>query len=449
MRRLGSGERADVYLAHPERDESAVPAAVLKIYRPGHGSEAAIVEAEALSRAWGDHVVELLDLATTSDGQAALVLGRLSAVSLTRLLHDRESVRLGEAITMLAPVLATMGRLHEAGVMHGNLRGEAVLFDASGAPVVACFGRASLVSQGLSAAARQHEPGMIADRATALALVRQVMQRVPHDAADRVIATAQAAASEAAHEWSELVVAALFAAGESEPILFDARLPSAHTVPSRLLAPQPTKPGIAMLSTEGRATRRSGRVDNMLLRATLDRVHAALQQCRAALRRSRAGLGAVRTRVWAIAGTAVAGLVVAILTVPAGGSDAAPEPMDSVVASGSSVAESAPVMGDDPQAALVALLDVRQECMKQLSILCLDGVDQSGSAALADDLDLIAGLKSGTVSVEQWNLATVSITERLGGSALLTVQDPDETEPASFLLVKGEAGWRIRDYLWR
>ena len=48
---------------------------------------------------------------------------------------------------------------------------------------------------------------------------------------------------------------------------------------------------------------------------------------------------------------------------------------------------------------------------------------------------------------ESW--CAVALTEQLGDSALVTVVDPGDSEPASFLLVKGEAGWRIRDYVWR
>jgi len=43
------------------------------------------------------------------------------------------------------------------------------------------------------------------------------------------------------------------------------------------------------------------------------------------------------------------------------------------------------------------------------------------------------------------NPPAVELVQRLGDSALVFLGPG--TEPASLLLVKGEAGWRIRDYL--
>jgi hypothetical protein len=65
------------------------------------------------------------------------------------------------------------------------------------------------------------------------------------------------------------------------------------------------------------------------------------------------------------------------------------------------------------------------------------------------DTAVIRALQAGG---EQTPDATVStngpvLVERLGDSALLDLGDVPETQPASSLVMRGEAGWRIRAYL--
>ncbi len=105
--------------------------------------------------------------------------------------------------------------------------------------------------------------------------------------------------------------------------------------------------------------------------------------------------------------------------------------------------------------------------MSSLSVLCLDRVDEVGSGALEDDRAAIRAAQQGGELLDPlagatWAKAPV-LVERLGDSALVRlgealpgIQDassPDPTPPpssdsrsgpASLLLVKGEAGWRIR-----
>lgn len=103
-------------------------------------------------------------------------------------------------------------------------------------------------------------------------------------------------------------------------------------------------------------------------------------------------------------------------------------------------------MGDDPLAAAVALLERRDACIAELSLLCLEEADQQGSAALADDRAGLEVLRAG----EEAELPAVApvdaaLVERLGDSALVRLGP--QTAPASLLLVRSEAGWRIRDWV--
>ena len=86
--------------------------------------------------------------------------------------------------------------------------------------------------------------------------------------------------------------------------------------------------------------------------------------------------------------------------------------------------------------------------MRELSVLCLDGVAQEGSAAHASDAAVIRALQAGGELTPQAAIVSGQLTlvERLGDSALVTLGAPADSEPASALVMRGEAGWRIRSY---
>jgi hypothetical protein len=154
--------------------------------------------------------------------------------------------------------------------------------------------------------------------------------------------------------------------------------------------------------------------------------------------------------VWVLAGVVAITFVAATVTLQPGQSDATQKP-DVTIAASSTAAprDTSPVMADDPVAALLVLLDARERCIRDLSVLCLDDVDQQASAALAADQALVSSVQSGEAGAVALAVGEgdVTVTERLGNSALLRIADGANSEPASILLMKGEAGWRIRDYL--
>ena len=111
-------------------------------------------------------------------------------------------------------------------------------------------------------------------------------------------------------------------------------------------------------------------------------------------------------------------------------------------------------------AATSELLRARNECLSGASVACLDTVDQAGSAALATDRYRLAqGADAGeTTAAPQASVIgdptgyTLSLVERTGDSALIALEPSSplngkemHSEPASVLVVKGEAGWRIRE----
>jgi hypothetical protein len=102
---------------------------------------------------------------------------------------------------------------------------------------------------------------------------------------------------------------------------------------------------------------------------------------------------------------------------------------------------------DDPLLASTVLLKARVNCIRDLSILCLDNVDEASSAAFASDAALIQQVQGGgeiptSAALEAGQLA---LTERLGDTALIGLGNAGSA--ASILVIKTRAGWRIRDYL--
>ena len=113
-----------------------------------------------------------------------------------------------------------------------------------------------------------------------------------------------------------------------------------------------------------------------------------------------------------------------------------------------SVAQHPAILADDPVAAAVELIAARERCMHDRSVLCLDGIAQAGSAALVDDQNLVRSLQDGAELTASWSLDANNITvlERLGGSVLLGITVQNDTVK-TILMMKGDAGWRFRDYL--
>jgi tRNA A-37 threonylcarbamoyl transferase component Bud32 len=419
IRKLGDGARAEVFLGHS--DEATESPVALKAYRAGAGDAVGLAEIEALHRGAGAHVVRLIDVGPDAEGTPVLVLERLTGGSLARALRQRDRLEPGEAITILAPLAETLARLHDLGVLHGGIGAEAVLFDANGAPVLACFGRSRIVEPGMSEAAREAEPGFAVDLAQFAALAGTVLERVPEPAATTLLEE---------HGTLRAFAARLFELGDPLAVRLDAA-PESPSVPARLVRSEPIdeepSPSLAALA-----------LPEWIQRA----LPSALPQL---LARLRATLATVRRPVWLAAGAVAVALVVALVFAPSGQSpDAAPAPP---TPSASPVTAVGPVTADDPVAAVEALLVARERCIRELSVLCLDAVGQPGSAALADDQALIRAVQEGgeLPGDRLPDLSEATLVERLGDSAIVALGA--DSEPASVLLMKGEAGWRIREYL--
>ncbi|MFT4283260.1 MAG: hypothetical protein QM598_00325 [Protaetiibacter sp.] len=405
------------------------------------GARARRRELAALDRGRGPGVTPVIDVVEDDIG-AATLLARVPGTGLARLLAERESWQAGEAVGVLLPLVETLARLHDVGVAHGRVAASDITVGEEG-PVLGGFLQAELFAAHAPEVVRERVDGVARDRAAIRELAVHVLARV---AGARMPAARELTAAIAAVPASEVMDAL-------ERGLRDlaAAVPVALLEPSA--APSPSVGGaqrIVPVAREVSAPDAGRRAPRPLerVRALVGTARARLDALSAARRRTAVGGGAA---------LAVAALLLAVLPpspaphVPGGASavadapTAAPSSEASGAASASGVRTGA-ISGDDPLAAVGALLARREECLAELSLLCLEEVDQAGSAALADDRRGVEALRGGgEAALPAVDPVSPQLVERLGDSALVRLGP--ETAPASLLIVRGEAGWRIRDWV--
>ena len=183
-------------------------------------------------------------------------------------------------------------------------------------------------------------------------------------------------------------------------------------------------------------------------------------------------LAPVRTRVWIAGGAGLGALVVALTVIPAAHLQTATEPIPSATPSITRIAKVtdsaagitpskraatdsegiSAIEGEDPLAAARALLAARTKCFTTQSLPCFTSVDQAGSAVIEADRELVRRLKKGLPLPAEATLDgfTPRLIQQLGDSAIIQLVAADgsavtKKNPAPLLLVRNEAGWRIRD----
>ena len=420
LRTAAHGTRCRLLLGHD--DGSTV---VLKM--ADAGDPRFPVEAEALTRAAGDHVVELLD-ASRDEQDAVLVLERLGHGTLAELLDRRAGLDAGEAVTILAPLAATVERIHTAGVSHGGLSLAAVCFGDDGSPTLVGFGGAQVFAPGSPEIVREAVDGVLADRAALQGLASLVLSRVAGTRAD--------AARRLAGSLGELtpvdVAARIFDLAAAEPVRFEMDDEPGVATPRVVEVGEPVD-----------AEPQAGAILPPWLLAFVpdwlrDRVAEPLSRVKGiwhgwSLRRRRLTLGI------AAAGLTVMLALAVLPSSPPAPAEAAPLPAPTATPV---VAE----LPEDPVEAAVLLLELRERCLRDLSLLCLDDVGQPDSSALTEDRMLVRAVQDGGEYPPERVLdGELTLVERLGDSALIDF--PEGSDPSSILLMRTAEGWRIRDYI--
>lgn len=525
VRRIGSGRRAEVFLGYADGD-AGVRSAAVKVYLAATPLASIDAEIATIGRAFSPHLLRLDDIATAPGGLPALVLGRLRPVTLARLLAARGRIEPGEAVTVIAPLAGAVAELHRVGVAHGRIGQGSVLFDDSGAPVLASFGRAVVVgpapgappASSMPPAELALRPEVIRDVVDLAELARSVLT-LTRAAPGRDAVLAWLAGNDPATEpqgFATQLAEAMFDAAPATRILppgspASRRDSRGGAVAAGLRPVGPT--GVAVPEFAGAPVRVRGRRSRdarPIWRAALhlpdwveDLWPKAPRPGRAVARLSR-WVAPVRRPVWVGAGTVAALLLAALVLVPADGGAAGPEAAaDGSAVSGPSAASvdapepprragqadgdpdsvagrdgtegASAIAGDDPVTAVIALLDLRRRCLDEGSVLCLDGVHQTGSVAWEADSHRVrrgqegAGqegvgqVEAGQEGVGQDEAAQegttdspllpipadgqgAALVERMGDSALVTLPaTAGGATTVSILMIRSDAGWRIRD----
>jgi serine/threonine protein kinase len=434
VRKLGAGSRADVFLGAGQTGTVA-----LKVFHPDVQHESIGNELDAVGRLDSPHFVRLVDVASTEDETPILILERVQRGSVAALLRDRDALERGEVVTLIAPLAGVLPTLHRLGVGHGRIGASSVHLGAGGEPVLLGFGHCDLFGRDGSIAAVDAEPAAAWDRESLAALTIALLSRVRDAATDtrvvRLIEWIDAAPRE--YEFVERLESRLFDFAEPVAIDFGPKAPATTGLPARFgMADRVvTLPEPVAGQTIEVAAGLLGRLDTLLRDNPVDLV------------RTRAfGLArGIRKPFWVAAGAVVLALILALALLPQGSSPesspavATPPPVAPTVTE--------PALPGDPVLALPILLAARTGCIRSLSVLCLDGVDDQSSSAYSADAALIEQLQGGS-EIPKSAIITAAgptLVETLGDSAILSLGP--NSNPASVLMIRAEAGWRIRGYL--
>jgi serine/threonine protein kinase len=146
QRRLGSGGMGTVYLARQESLNRHVAIKVLD-----HVDDLSALrrfERESLLAASVTHpnIVFIVD-AGTVDGTPYLVQEFVDGSNLADVLRERR-LSAAEVCDILEPVTNALAELHQAGILHRDLKPRNILIDAQGRPVLSDFGLAVCIESG-------------------------------------------------------------------------------------------------------------------------------------------------------------------------------------------------------------------------------------------------------------------------------------------------------------
>jgi len=469
VRSLGTGSRAEVLLG-----AGSTGTVALKVFKPEVPQEDVGRELEALGRLPEAHCVRLVDILSSEGGHPVLVLDRVPLGGLAQWLRDRGEIAPGEAVTVLAPLASTLGRLHRAGVAHGGLRAQNVHLGLAGEPVILGFGHTSLFEPGSSIAAIEERAHAVLDRQCLAALASLVLESVGGGAREygdsRLLHLAdwvRQPSVATSYEFTDELEQRLFDLAEPLPLALPGRagVSTLDGAPRPEISPGGAPGGVAVFHRASGSLGTAVADRELLLRprrarrgdeATSAWFGDLLESSPVALARSRIvpWLKTVRRPVWIVAGAVTIALIAALAFLPQGEDATHPAVAKREVTPPSHAPQpdQVPVLPDDPVAALPLLLDIRSRCFSERSVLCLDGVDDDSSGAFVADSGAVRQLQGGgeVKASATLDAPAPKLVESLGDSVLVQLDarlKRGTRNPASVLMIRTKAGWRIRSYV--
>jgi hypothetical protein len=400
----------------------------------------------ALAAAPHDHLLRPVDVLTDDDGALVVVVAGPRGERLDTWLGRRGALSAGEAVTVLLPVLAAVSHLARRGTVLGGIGLEHVELDDRGAPVLV---GGVVAAQRTPGGVPQQDGLPEAVTEGARTFVEAVaLQLSPRDRDDLLgpdgVGTSLDRLIEQVHDLARPVA-----------------LPTTTTrvegeeAEAAWRAPPEERPRSGWASVLPESALIDGLADWWEAAAAVPVVER---------------LRSVRPRFWLLGGLVAVSLVVGGIVVPQGPSTAPEAPGGAAAeaaggragASAGETAVAAPaqpqgsppamsatealVRGDDAVAAAEVLLVARRDCLRDPSVSCLAAVDQAGSPAAAADSTVLEDPSATDGLVLP--VRVESEVQRLGESVLLACWSADD-EPASVLVVRTEAGWRLREVVRR
>ncbi|MGR0221775.1 protein kinase [Agromyces sp. ZXT2-6] len=491
MRRLAAGDRADVFLAVVDGgavddaagggDGGAAPAgaplAVMRVYGPEADDDAITTEIEAMEADRTGTLPRLIDVANVGDGRACLVVERISGTPLSEFL-TAGSLLPGQVVTALAPVVVALRHLADRGLVHARLAASDVLVDDTGRPRLI----------GLGALCRLDRRESAADRVAVSREGHAALLRLLEDSAtastDRAAFTSVLDLARSALDARPFgrveaeIERALFAVAPARPLLAAMDRPTSGPSPTRVATALRGDPKPAALIDTDRPIAAEAPVRNRMgrLAALAQLPPTAVDDLAVALDTDPRVRSVRRAAAWArrrrpalfTGGFAGAAALVALLSaVPPSSADngaraerpgfeavregadsgAAQDGTEATVAvpAGELDAAPSPDVPDDPVTAAAALLEIRQTCLATNDLDCVLAVDQPGSPIAARDR---AAIERGEAAAHaEVDLDAITVAADLGDAMVLTVPWTEvEREPASLLMMRSEAGWRLREW---
>ena len=483
-------------------------ARLVKVFHADTSSSSIDVELAALSAPSTTHVVRLIDIATVESGEPpCLVLERLPGPALSAHLDDQRRLTAGQAVTILAPLCAAVQALHEAGVTHGAIHLRRIVFDQRGAPVLTGFGRGALrtspLAQGAISGSHVRSPterptestesvwrsAVLADHRGLLSVIEGVLAHVdPGELRgfDIVTSAAEVGIGPSA-DFLARVEGRLFAMASPNAIILQSHAPVGAPPDSPVREPaeqlsfvpatQSTRPTETTETTEydwkesiavpsptpaenrlvaalrilgapssvlevvsrivDATARRSNRIAPVASASAADTGGEGGRPARRLGRRPLL-VGAFCAVIAATAlllalptprDQAQAGVDVVASSEPSEAPGPTDEPQSEAIGDDATLAQT-----DDPAAVLRALSEASDGCAAAAEQeACLTAVFQPDYLASGVDA-------AGPLVIDA---SEAIVTGAWGGSALVAARFNDQ--PASFLLMKEEAGWRVRD----
>jgi hypothetical protein len=411
---------------------------------------------DALFSVSSPHLQRALDVATDAEGRLVLVTERIER-TLGELLEIRQMLQLGEAVTILAPIVSAVEALHRSGYAHGALSPASIGFTVDGKPVLALLPPGSCISLGDRDDVEQRRR----DLSSLATLATQVFDRCEKGDDDAVPSLLRwldrATTGEPTTPFAQLDLR-LFALAAPLAVDFsgDARAPAP---PGRATLPSPQsdmtrrKLKVEAHSRPSGWTHLLGGLNPMA--DPIDSVSpigsgmARLAGIGGWLSRAATGRAAVLVVATVIA---IVGVWGGLALLPETSTDGKPGSSTPPTAPASAAVvtvtddERAAVTADDPEAALEALLAVRSRCLSIGTENCLSLFDEAGSAAEATDARAL-GTDGDVLIAEPVDSGRTELLQRTGDAALFRVHPggDEENQPVLVLVMRTNTGWRVRD----